>query len=583
MTRTRLPALLVACAVLFTACSDGGSPSAEKESDPRPTGGAPAAGGTDGDLHWSKCTGKLTAMAGLDCATLDVPLDPAEPDGDRVGIALARKAATGPADERIGSLVINPGGPGGSGLEFLANAASSFPSSLTDRFDLVSFDPRGVGESDPVRCLDDDQKDAQMEGDLTPDTPEERTRIEEDQTALREGCTERNPEMVTHMSTADVAADLDRIRTALGDEQLNFLGYSYGTSIGATYAAMFPTHIRAMVLDGSISPSASAADQAMVQATGFERTLANFIAACDADQTCALAPDAAAAIAATRAELESKPVTVEDSSGSRTLNRDLFDYGLATALYDTSTWGPTAQAIADIREGGAATFLALVDRQTGRQADGSYDNSSDAQVMVNCADQEDRPTAEQAAQDEARIAQAAPTFGALIGAGLTGCDDWPEPAQPTPAPKADGAPSILVIGTVGDPATPYEWAQEMTQALSGSVLLTYEGDGHTAFLRGGQCIEDAVVGYFVDLEVPSAGTRCPAQSSSDEFGGVRDELIEQLADSGLPQELATCVVDGMIERVGEAEFNDMVLKNEQEEITKLAQATALECATSGGG
>jgi pimeloyl-ACP methyl ester carboxylesterase len=582
VTRTRLSALFVACAVLFTACSSGDSSAVRKDSEPRPTGDSPDTSGSAGTLDWSKCTGKLTSMADLECATLDVPLDPADPDGDQVGLALARQPATGAADERIGSLVINPGGPGGSGLEFLANAASSFPSVLTERFDLVSFDPRGVGESDPVRCLDDDEKDAQMEGDLTPDTPEERAKLEEDQKALREGCTDRNPDLVHHMSTADVAADLDQIRTALGDEQLNFLGYSYGTSIGATYAAMYPTHIRAMVLDGSVSPTASAADQAMIQATGFERTLANFIAACDADPSCALAPDAAAAIESTRAGLEERPVTVEDGSGTRTLNRDLFDYGLATALYDTSTWGPTATAIKNIRSGGATTFLALVDRQTGRQADGSYDNSSDAQVMVSCADQTDRPTAEEAAQDEARIAQAAPTFGALIGAGLTGCDDWPEPAEPTPAPSADGAPPILVIGTLGDPATPYEWAQQMTEALTGSVLLTYEGDGHTAFLRGGQCIEDAVVEYFVDLKVPDQGTRCPAQSSSGEFAGVRDELIEQLSQS-VPEELATCIVDGMIERVGESEFNDMVLKNEQEEITKLAQATALACAASGGG
>ncbi len=581
MTRTRLPALLVACAVLFTACSDTSAPTAEKESDPRPT--ADTATPSTGELTWAKCTGRLTKQAGLDCATLDVPIDPSEPEGEQLSIALARKASTGSAKQRIGSLVINPGGPGGSGLEFLANASTAFPSSLTDHFDLVSFDPRGVGDSDPVRCLDDDRKDAQLEGDLTPDTPEERERLDADAAEVREGCADRNPELVHHMSTADVAADLDRIRSALGDERLNFLGYSYGTSIGATYATMFPEHIRAMVLDGAISPSASAADQAMVQATGFERTLANFVAACDADDSCALAPDAAGAIEATRASLEADPVTVDTKSGKRTLGRDLFDYGLATALYDTATWGPTATAIKDIRKGGAETFLALVDRQTGRQADGSYDNSSDAQVMVNCSDQRDQPTEEEAAAEEARIIQAAPTFGPLLGTGLTSCNDWPAPAEPTPVPKADGAPPILVVGTLGDPATPYEWAQEMTAALSGSVLLTYEGDGHTAFLRGGQCIEDAVVDYFVDLELPDEGTRCPAEKSKSGFGGVKDELIEQLVDSGLEEELATCVVNGMIDRVGEAEFNDMVLKNEQEEITKLAQATALACATSGGG
>jgi len=573
--------LLAAVALITSGCTQR-SDDARMESDPRPaTSGGSAAPATS--LDWAPCRGKLTSQAGLQCATLAVPIDPSTPDGPTLDLALARKKSTGSADERIGSLVMNPGGPGGSGLEFLANASMAFPSSLTDRFDLVSFDPRGVGESDPVRCLDDDQKDEQLEGDLSPDDDAERAHSEAQQAELRKGCETRNPDLVTHMSTADVAADMDRIRAAVGDEKLNYLGYSYGTAIGATYAAKFPANIRAMVLDGSVSPSASVADQAMVQATGFERTLGNFVTTCDADKSCALAPDTAAAIESTRRSLEEKPVEVKTGAGTRTLTSDLFDYGLATALYDTSTWGPTAKAIKNIRSGGAKTILALVDRQTGRQADGGYDNSSDAQTMVNCADQNDHLTEEQARVEEEKIRSAAPNFGGLLGAGLTGCNDWPAPAEPTPAPSAVGAPPILVIGTVGDPATPYEWAQEMSAALTGSVLLTYEGDGHTAFLRGGPCIEDAVVDYLVDLTLPAAGTRCPAQSAGGGFGGTRDMLVEQLTGSGIPKEMATCMVDGMIEKVGEAEFDDMVLNNDVDGITKLAQAAALGCATSGGG
>lgn len=574
--------LLAAVALITSGCTQRSGDAARMESDPRPaTSGGSTAPATS--LDWTPCRGKLTSQAGLQCATLAVPIDPATPDGPTLDLALTRKKSTGSADERIGSLVMNPGGPGGSGLEFLANASMAFPSSLTDRFDLVSFDPRGVGESDPVRCLDDDQKDEQLEGDLSPDDDAERAHSEAQQAELRKGCETRNPDLVTHMSTADVAADMDRIRAAVGDEKLNYLGYSYGTAIGATYAAKFPGNIRAMVLDGSVSPSASVADQAMVQATGFERTLGNFVATCDADKSCALAPDTAAAIESTRRSLEEKPVEVKTGAGTRTLTSDLFDYGLATALYDTSTWGPTAKAIKNIRSGGAKTILALVDRQTGRQADGGYDNSSDAQTMVNCADQNDHLTEEQARVEEEKIRAAAPTFGGLLGAGLTGCNDWPAPAEPTPAPSAVGAPPILVIGTVGDPATPYEWAQEMSAALTGSVLLTYEGDGHTAFLRGGPCIEDAVVDYLVDLTLPAAGTRCPAQSTGGGFGGTRDMLVEQLTGSGIPKEMATCMVDGMIEKVGEAEFDDMVLNNDVDGITKLAQAAALGCATSGGG
>lgn len=582
--RLAILGIFATTALLATGCRGESGVAARKESGPRPSASSTQPGPEGGTsptdrLNWTACTGKLTSQAGLQCARLAVPLDPADPSGQTVTLALARKRSTGSAKERIGSLVMNPGGPGGSGLEFLAASAGSFPSSLTERFDLVSFDPRGVGDSDPVHCLDDAQKDAQLSGDLTPDTEADRRKLEADQKEQREGCEKRNPDLVHHMSTADVASDVDRIRAALGDQKLNYLGFSYGTSIGATYAAMFPQNIRSMVLDGSVSPSTNSIDEAMVQATGFEHTLANFISTCDKDPTCALFPDAAGAITVTRASLDRKPVTVKTASGERTLGKDLFDYGLATALYDTSTWGPTAQAIKDVRGDGARTMLALVDRQTGRQPDGTYDNSSDAQVMVNCADQKDRPTEAEAESAQARITQAAPTFGPLLGAGLTGCDDWPSPAQPTPAPSAVGAPPILVVGTVGDPATPYEWAQQMSAALTGSVLLTYEGDGHTAFLRGGPCVEDAVVSYFVDLKTPAPGTRCPATSGSGGFGGVRDQLLKQLTDSGVPEKLAVCIVDGMIKRVGESKFNDMVMQNDQDNLTKLAQAQALQCAT----
>ncbi len=585
MTRTPFALVVAACAVIALSCSQGGTPVAQKESAQRPSAGEPTttiAGDPARELDWRRCKGEITALAGLQCASLDVPRDPADPTGPTVELALARQPATGPESDRIGSLVMNPGGPGGSGLEFLANASAAFPDSLTERFDLVSWDPRGVGESDPVRCLDDDVKDEQLTGDLSPDTPEERQRAEADQQALLQACTDRNGELITHMSTADVAADLDRIREAVGDEELTYLGYSYGTAIGATYATEFPERVRAMVLDGSVSPSATPQQESLVQATGFERTLANFVTACNAEPTCALAPDAAGAIAAARTSLETDPVTVRDDSGTRTLGPDLFDFGLATALYDSSTWGPTAQAVKDLRDGGAETMLALVDRQTGRQQDGSYDNSSDAQVMVNCADSPERLTEEQAAAAEAEIIAAAPTFGPLLGTGVNSCADWPAAANPVPVPTGAGAPPILVVGTVGDPATPYEWAQQMADALESGTLLTYEGDGHTAFLRGGPCIEDAVVDYLVDLTVPPEGTRCPAQESSEDFGGVRDMLVQELEDSGLPADVSACIVDGMIDEVGETRFNQLVLENNQEEITKLATAQTLKCAAGSG-
>lgn len=587
MKRAALLACSVAVALVALSCSSPSEPVAQRESAPRPDSSAvgPAPDEPDpsapGTVAWDGCRDELLTMAALECGTLEVPIDPADPDGGTVELALARQPSTGAPSERIGSLVLNPGGPGGSGLEFLANTAGAFPEELTDRFDLVSFDPRGVGASDPVRCLDDEQKDAQLEGDLSPDTPEERARAQADVEEFRTGCEERNPDLVEHMSTADVAADLDAIRAAVGDDQLTYMGFSYGTSIGATYATLFPGNVRALVLDGSVSPEPDREAKALVQAAGFEKVFANFVAACNAEPDCALAPDAAAAVESARASLETDPVEVTDATGTRTLGPDQFVFGLATALYDESTWSATAQAVADLRDGGAETLLSLVDRQTGRQPDGTYDNATDARTMVNCADANERPSTEEALAAEQRIVAAAPIFGPLTGTGLDSCTDWPEAANPTPRPTGTGAGPILVVGTLGDPATPYEWAQQMAAALEGGALLTYEGDGHTAFFTGGACVQDAVVTYLVDLTLPPDGTSCPSDTSSTAFGDVRDTVVRGLVDSGVPEEVAECVVDGMIDEVGQARFDQIILQQDQEEITKLAAAQALECATGG--
>ena len=276
-------------------------------------------------LSWTNCADDLAAAAGLECATLQVPIDPASPSGPTTELALIRQPSTGSASERIGSLVINPGGPGGSGLEFLTSAAAAFPAELTDAFDLVSFDPRGVAASSPVRCLDDAAAEEQLAGDLSPDTADELSKAVADQKQFLASCRSNSAELLTHMSTADVAADLDQIRSALGDEKLTYLGFSYGTAIGAVYATLYPENSRALVLDGSVSPKSTSEEEALAQAQGFENTLANFVSACNADKGCALGPDAAAKISATRNELNKKPVQVDTPSGTRTLGVDLFD------------------------------------------------------------------------------------------------------------------------------------------------------------------------------------------------------------------------------------------------------------------
>ena len=574
---------LVALALLaFPACSadSDDSATASRASAER---SAPAEGGTpNASLEWATCADEAAKMAELECATLEVPLDHSDPDGETIELALARSASTSSAEDRIGSLVLNPGGPGGSGVEFLASAAAQFPAALSERFDLVSFDPRGVGASTPVRCIDDETKDEQLRGDLSPDTPEELERAVDDQEEFLDGCEELSGDLIEHMSTADVATDMDLLRAALGDEQLTYLGFSYGTAIGAVYATLFPDNVRALVLDGSVSPTATEEEQLLAQALGFERALGNFVEGCNADPGCAIGPDAAAAVAEARAELEAQPIEVATESGPRELGRDLFDLGVATALYDATLWGTLASSIANLDDGGGATLLSLVDRQIGRNPDGTYDNSSDAQTMVSCADLAQRPSVEEATAAAERIIAAAPTFGSITAFGMLGCLDWPTAAQPLPRLTGAGSPTLLVIGTVGDPATPYEWSQQMAEALESAVLLTYEGDGHTAFLSGGECIDDAVAAYLVDLVVPDEGTRCPAQATDAAFTSIRDEFLAGFEAAGLPADIAQCIVDGIIDELGEAEFEQLVLSNEQDRLNRLVTAEAVRCAATGG-
>ena len=580
-----VPAL--ALALMAGACTTGedGATATLRSEERSASDTAPSAASAPGDVEWGPCTEQLAALASLRCGRLEVPLDHDDPDGPTIELELARAASKGSPEERIGSLVINPGGPGASGVEFLAGAVQVMPSSITDRFDLVSFDPRGVGASSPVSCIDDDDKAESLDGDLTPDDPDEVAEAVEEQKELLEGCRERSADLLEHMGTADVAADLDLIREAIGDEQLTYLGYSYGTAIGAAYATMFPESTRALVLDGSVSPGASEEEITLAQAQGFDTTYAHFVERCNASPDCPLGPDAAAAVAEVRTRLASDPVRSVSEHGARELGPDQFDLALATALYDTSLWGTTAAAIAQIDDSGAEVLWTLIDRQTGRQPDGTFDNSTEARTVVNCSDTTDRPTVDEAEAAAGRIRAAAPVFGEALGWATLSCVGWPQDATPLPELTGAGAPPVLVIGTLGDPATPYLWSQQMSEALESAVLLTYEGAGHTAFLRGGQCIEDAVVDYLVELTVPQPGTRCPAQEERISFGGLQDQVREQFTTMGIPEEIADCIVAGIIDDIGEAEFDRLVLSNDASALSKLVTAQSIACATgkSGGG
>ncbi len=574
--RRNLAGAVLATLLLVVSACTGSGDLASSESNSR---GEPADGGSSDGLEWTSCVTELAALAELECASLSVPMDRADPEAGEIDLALARSVATGSPEQRIGSLLLNPGGPGGSGIEFLANAALAMPAEIQQSFDLVSWDPRGVAESTPVRCLTDEEKDAQFEGDISPDEQAEFDRAVEDTAEFREACETNHPELIEHMSTADVAGDLEEIRVALGDGQLNYVGFSYGTSIGATYATLFPENVRAMVLDGSVSPSATAEEQLAVGANSFERTYASFVETCDGDPDCALSGRTAETVEEVRSTLDAEPLEYPTASGTRELTRDLFDIGLLTAMYQSEIWGTVASAVDDLEGGGAEVILTLADSQIGREPDGSWDNSTDAQTMVNCADQPERPTVEEALEAGRRATADAPTFGEVLATGLLGCVDWPLPANPVPAWTAAGAPPILVVGTLGDPATPYEWSEEMAATLQGSVLLTYEGDGHTAFLRGGDCINDAVVDYLVELTLPEAGTSCPEVTAGADGGiaEIEDLLLDQLTAGGIPESVANCIVEGLRDELGEDGLQELLLGGDPDELTSLVGRITTQC------
>ena len=434
-----------------------------------------------GTLDWTSCDGAAAELADLQCATMTVPRDYAALDGDTIDIAVAR-AATADDDLRIGSLVFNPGGPGGSGIEFLANAAAAVPPELAERFDLVSFDPRGVASSTAIDCEVDFDDDVTLlaAGD---DTGWEALVAEAE--GRTDTCTADSVAFEPYVGTNNAARDLDALREALGDDQLSYVGFSYGTRLGATYAELFPDRVRALVLDGAVKPTDDLALIGLEQGPGFDAALESFADACDADADCALADvgptlDVYTGLVDEIATVGSFPTDDAD----RVLTPGELTLGVAAALYSTQLWPVLADALSAAEtEQDGSLLQVLADTYLGRRPDGTYDNSQLAGLAINCADDPRRPPS-----DEVRIqadlgAQASVYFADFLRAS-TGCIGTADPIDPIAIGPADGAAPILVIGTTGDPATPYQWAVEMADVLSSGVLYTVEADGHTAFSVG---------------------------------------------------------------------------------------------------
>ena len=495
----RVTAVAIAAILVLTACTRNGSQQAAASPSHSPS---PIPTPSAGQVLWTNCQG------GFQCGTVKVPLDYSHPNADTIDIALVRKPATDPTN-RIGSVLINPGGPGASGIDFVRGEAAAM-TNLNRRFDLVGFDPRGVGQSAPVLCFNGPQWDAFNAIDsVLDDSTEKQATIQADKDFVA-ACALRNAKLLPFVDTVSAARDMDVIRAALGDEKLTYLGFSYGTFLGETYAHLFPSHIRALALDGVVDPSVSMNDMNLTQTVAFDKNLQAFINDCVARRsvskpcTYARSGDPQTKLSALMKRLDTNPMP----AGTRTLTRELAMYGVLFALYDQNYWQYLDLALTQADLGNGRVLLALSDLYLGRNADGTYSNEFDANWAVNCMDHP-VPT-DVAAYDRLgpAFANAAPFFGPWSQYSNLVCAYWPVKRTGHPGPlTADGAPPILLVGGTNDPATPYAWAQAVHQQLSSSVLLTRQGNGHTSY-NVSACSKQAIDAYLIDLTVPAPGSVC---------------------------------------------------------------------------
>jgi pimeloyl-ACP methyl ester carboxylesterase len=497
-----------AVAALLAGCSVPG-----KVQTPVESAGA-AAAGAEGvpegfeeyysqDLEWTACG------SGFECATASAPVSWDDPEAGSIELALSRVVARG---EKVGSLLVNPGGPGGSGVDFLQSAIGTLGEPLKQSFDIVGFDPRGVGASTPVTCFDDARKDESLSKDFDLETDEGIEAARAEARAWAEACAENTGELLGNVDTQSAARDMDMLRAVLGDEQLNFLGYSYGTQLGATYAGMFPDRAGRLVLDGGIDLTLSAEETSKGQAVGFENALRAYVQDCLADAgNCPLEGSVEQGMQQVRRVLDNAFERPYPTSSDRKVTQTLAFYGVAVTLYDEASWPVLTQALDEvIAKGTGDVLLYLADFYNDRNADGTFaTNSAEAFRAVGCLDDRVTDDVDEMRAQVAEIEEIAPTVGKFFGYGGIACADWPHPeVEQEFDVNAEGAAPILVVGTTNDPATPYVWSEGLAKTLDSGVLLTYEGEGHTAYGRSNDCIAGAVEDYLIDGTVPDDGTTC---------------------------------------------------------------------------
>ncbi|MGA1293185.1 MAG: alpha/beta hydrolase [Candidatus Nanopelagicales bacterium] len=457
------------------------------------------------ELNWTKCEDEK-----FDCTTIEAPVDYENPTGATLTLSLKKLPAK---KDKIGTLLINPGGPGGSGTDFVTYAEDAFGKRLMDSFDILGFDPRGVAESTPLDCLTDKEVDEFIAFDGTPDNEAELTESLNLSKNMAEGCQKIANNLIAHIGTQDAARDMDVIRQLVKDPKLNYLGASYGTYLGATYAELFPDKVGRLVLDGAVDPLLTGEELSFDQAVGLDQALARFVEDCPKHKDCPLTKTGKEGIKEIRDFLDSldeKPLPTQDPN--RVLTQSMGVYAVAGFLYNNDWWEYMRQSLKSAFENDGTDLLLIVDLFNDRLEDGTFaTNSTEAIYAINCFDTPSSKTVEEVKVLATEWVKSAPVFGDYLAWGNLACSVWPvKDEKPLTSYKAKSAAPILIIGTKYDPATPYKWAIGLSNEIENNKLITFEGDGHTAYMRGSECVDKYVEDYLVEGTIPTKNESCPA-------------------------------------------------------------------------
>jgi pimeloyl-ACP methyl ester carboxylesterase len=453
-------------------------------------------------IEWKPCDGSTSTE--VECGNIEVPFDYADPEQGSFVLFVKRHNAASPAD-RIGSMMVNPGGPGFGGSSLADDAQYYFSQDLIDRFDIIAWDPRGTGESTPaVNCVD--TFDEYFGLDSPPETPEEKQALIDASQAFNDKCAENSGTILPYISTMASAQDINSLRLALGEEKVSFFGFSYGSELGTTWATMFPETVRAIVVDGAVDPNASSVQEGMNQAKGFEGQLATFLKQCSEKTTCAFHNGGKAEAAFDQLVLDIDVTPLEVSKDRTPVTQGVLFTAVAQAMYSDYYWPQLSEALSEAQSGDGKGILQLYDDYYQRKDDGTYGNELEAFLAISCLDDPGATSTEEVDSHIEDFIAAAPRLGGNFAYGYS-CALWPvEQAAKVSITGKDAGP-IVVVGTTGDAATPLESTRKMAQGLEQGILIVVDANQHTGY-GANSCVVKAVDDYLIKLKVPANETTC---------------------------------------------------------------------------